>query len=137
MRPIRVEWIVTDEQRATLEPDVAFAVRMVPRWVDTVTVRYDPDEQELCSVGSAVEYRCVGVTVGDGYFSQDSSERRWAITHELVHGHIEPLANAFMSLLNATTEEDSPLYKWAKEQWRQAEEGCVCDFARRIVEGYS
>lgn len=137
MREPDIEWIVSDEQRAVLEPDVAFAVRMSPRWVDTVTVRYDPEERDLCTVASSVEYRNVAVVVGAGYFAQTPTERRWAVTHEFVHGHIEPLALLYESLVEATTDEDAPLRKWAKEQWRQAEEGCVCDFARRIVEGYS
>lgn len=137
MRTPDLEWIVSDEQRAVLEPDIAFAMRLAPRWVDMVTVRWDPEEQNLCSVSSSVEYRSIAIKVGAGYFAQNATERRWAITHEFVHGHIEPLALLYESLVEATTEEEAPLRKWAKEQWRQTEEGCVCDFARRIVEGFS
>lgn len=115
---------------------MAFAARFAPGWMETLTVRYDPAEGDIASVSSSPEYRNAAIRVGNSFFADDASERRVSLTHEVMHGHIETLAYVFNALLESTTEEDSPLRKWAKEQWRQAEEGCVCDLSRRIVEAF-
>lgn len=136
MRPVKIEWIVADEQRDTLQEDLEFAICFAPRWLDLLTVRYDPAEEHLASTSPSPEYRNASIRLGNGLFSEDREERRCALLHEVLHGQVSVLAQVFDALLDAAIEKDSALHKWACEQWRQAEEACICDLSRRIVEAF-
>lgn len=123
-----VDWIVAPEQRQEIEPHLTVALRYLPPWVRSLTVRYDPTEENLASVGVQPEYRTAAVRVGDGWFSESHAERRIAMVHEVLHAHLQTLAVVFADLL-AAMEPDDALRRWAEEQWRRAEEGVCTDLA--------
>lgn len=130
-----VDWMVGDEQRATIQPMLAHAWKALPPWVEALSVRYDPDEANLASINVLPEYRTAHIRIGNAWFSDTAAERQASITHEVTHAHIEPLAKVYDALLEACTEADSPLRKWAEEQWRKVEEGVVSDLSRVLVRG--
>lgn len=127
---IKVDYIVSDNQRDALAAPVDRALGAAPHWLRELTLRYDPGMDEgILLIRISEEYRCAGVRVSDAYFA-DTEHQRWlAPIHEISHLHYRRLSDVFQSLLRAATNEDDPLRKWADEEWRRAEEASVCDLA--------
>jgi hypothetical protein len=124
--------MLSDEQRAVFEPHLTAALHYAPPWLDNLTVRYDPDESNLLSTSVLPEYRTSSIRVGNGWFSETEHERAVSVYHEVLHAHVETLAVVFHDLLTAW-EPDEAMQRWAKEQWRRAEEATVCDLSRSIT----
>lgn len=126
-------WIVSNSQRVFLEPLMGAALQVAPPWLRTLSVRYDPNLEDIAKVRVLPEYRTAHMQVGDAAFSDSPQETPITILHELMHTHVAALSNAFTALLEATTEPDTPLRAWAERVWHDAEEGCVTDLSRKIA----
>jgi hypothetical protein len=124
--------MLTDEMRAQVEPTLRAALRYAPVWLQSMNVRWDSDVGGLLCINAQPEYRCANIRVGDQWFSEGEGERRIAFVHEILHTQVQCLAVVLDDLIDATDPAE-PLRKWAKEQWRRAEEGMICDLSRRIV----
>jgi hypothetical protein len=127
------EWLVNDEQRAFIKPLWADVSRFLPTWVQSVSIRFDPNCDDLANISVRPEYRTASIRIGSAWFSEEAAERRVTLLHEVLHAYVEELAVVFRDLLGAC-EPKEPLRKWAEEQWRRAEEGAVCDLSRRLSE---
>lgn len=121
-----IEWIVQDHMRGQIEPHLEAALAVAPRWLQSLTIRYDPSVDGLLDVGSQPEYRFAVIRVGNAWFSEDETERNKAFVHEMVHVHLQPLHGVLEDLADAVNV-DSNLRRWMAEQWRRAEEGAICD----------
>lgn len=130
----KIEWIVSPEQQPTIESALIPALRFVPPWLQSLTVRYDPSEENLAAIHVQPEYRHANLRIGNAWFSEIEEERAVALLHEVLHCHIEALAVVYDGLMQATTEE-GPLKTWAAEAWRRAEEAVVCDLSRVLRGG--
>ena len=119
------------EVRAALEPDLAAALPMLPRWCAEFTVTYVDDEEAPASVGTEPEYRLASLRVGPSWIANTPKGRADVLLHEVLHVSIEPVANVIEDVLTATDAPD-PLAKWAREQIRRAVEGAVCDLTAAI-----
>lgn len=133
MKPDAIEWMLSPEQRKAVEPMLLRGMHYCPPWIASMAVRYDPEERNLLSTSVRPEYRYASLRVGNAWFSESKDERGVAVYHEVLHQYVEALAVVFNDLLEAATEEDSPLAKWASEQWRRAEEAMICDLSRAIA----
>lgn len=75
------------------------------------------------------------IGISGAWLSKEEMHRRGrTVAHELVHLSLEPMADAFRDVLKATLgDKDEALRSWAKEQWRRAWEGAVCDLTGALV----
>lgn len=93
-----------------------------------------PDIEWIVEPEMREEYRTAHMKIGNSWFSERASERLVALTHEVIHTHLQALENAFQALIDAC-DPGEPLAKWAKEQWRLAEEQAVSDLSRTLCRG--
>lgn len=131
--PCSIEWLMSEEMRRQIEPFFLRALHFLPPWTQSLTVRYDPTESDPCTIGVHSEYRMAHVQIGDSWFAETEPNKLKDFVHEIAHLHTGGLSAAFKALLESTTEEDSPLRKWANEQWRLAEEACVSDWSETMT----
>lgn len=127
-----IEWLMSAEQREHVEPMLLRALTIAPGWLRAMSVRFDPNEEDTAAITVRSEYRMAHLRVGDAFFSDTKAEQPVTLIHEVVHIHVGQLSAVFSALLEAATEADSPLRKWAKEQWRLAEETVACDLTAKI-----
>lgn len=125
----RVEWLLSDQMRVQIEPCLRAALRFAPPWLQSLSVRYDPNVEDLMQIGVRTEYRHANIQVGNAWFSETESERRNAVIHEMVHTHTQGMHDVYAALLEAL-EPPEAVKRWADEQWRRAEESAVCDLSR-------
>lgn len=128
-----VEWCLYPEQREKIEGPLMRALFYAPSSIHVVCVRYDGGIDDLASTSVLPEYRTANIAVGSGFFADAQDERSVVMLHEVLHQQVETLAVVFDDLLKAAVaDEDAALHKWAKDQWRRAEESLITDLARRI-----
>jgi hypothetical protein len=127
---VEIEYILSDHQREQIEPLCERLRVMFPPWVASLSVRFDPDHDDPAQVHARPEYRSIGIAIGNAWFSEVPDEQAVHLIHELAHGFVAPLAQAHAGLLNALTDEDTPMRRWGEEALRIAEEGCVSDLSR-------
>lgn len=132
---LTVEWKVAPHGREVFEAHLTKALHYAPPWLRMVTVRDDAaDSGCLLNTSVMQEYRVSTIRVNDSWYAESDPEKLVAVVHEVLHAHIEGMAVVFKDLLSAIEQDEhSPLRKWAEEQWRKAEEGCISDLSRAIA----
>jgi hypothetical protein len=128
--PVDIEYILSDHQRAQIEPLFELLRPVMPPWIAGMSVRYNPDLTDIAQITAQAEYRTAGIKIGDGWFTDTPDEQIVHLIHEIAHCHVAAMSQAYVGMLNALTEEDSALRKWGEEALRIAEEGCVSDLSR-------
>lgn len=107
---------------------------LVPPWVDAVRVMFRADDDGTISTNVVEEYRNAYVYIAAGWGKVPEAERgRW-VMHELLHIPVDAIHDAFVQLLQSTTEGGSPLNEWASETGRKGVERTVNDLERSLWE---
>ena len=127
---IEIEYILSPHQREAIEPIMERATPMIPPWVTAISVRYVSDLDAMAKVNSVPEYRMLHIQIGDAWFSETPEGKPLCIIHELSHGYVASMAQAYRTLLLAFTNDGSPVRQLGEEAIRIAEEACVSDLSR-------
>jgi hypothetical protein len=130
---VEIEYILSDHQREYIEPLMERLRVVLPPWVASATVRFDPEITDVACVAVLPEYRRMNMQIGDSWFSEPPDEQRAHLIHEICHTYVEAMAAVFKNMLHAHTEEGSAMRLWGEEAMRIAEEGCVSDLSRTFA----
>jgi hypothetical protein len=87
---VEIEYILSDHQREQIEPLMERLRAVMPPWVASMTVRFNPDLSDVARVNAQPEYRMIGINIGDSWFSETPEEQTVALVHELAHGFVAP-----------------------------------------------
>lgn len=134
---MKITWSVDTplEVRRVVDPMFARWSFILPTWCHEVTGRYevDGDPETTASCAAEPEYRRSAINIHGAFLQGDSTEREWAVRHELCHIPLGPLYSFVESLVDCIPELASRAVM--QKQWEELVDGVVCDMARSFANG--
>lgn len=130
---IVLEYHVGADMRVRLAHVIEPLLVLLPSYLMRLEVKYEADTHNLVEIGIQPEYRTAIMRVSAAFFAECEDYQRETITHEFIHVHVAPMADAFDALLDAAVPADTPLHTWAKAHMLAAEEGTVTDLTAAML----
>lgn len=121
-----------------LPPEVVEAVRpalerhrrLLPPWLQTLHVKYSPENDCTACTSASVEYRWASITFKASFLMDSPEEREDTIVHELLEVALAPVRSFTDDLIDRLLKDDDPKFHgWAEEHFMRACEGVIQDLA--------
>jgi hypothetical protein len=121
------------EVRSACEPAFNALLWLLPSWCHVLHVDYEGTsdaEDPLATCSALPEYRHATITLHQSWLEEDDNARVEAITHEVCHLLVAPLANLTDGFVDKLFTESGKSVM--EEQVRLAVEGVVQDIAAAV-----
>lgn len=128
----RVIWMdVPEELRHIVEPYLARALPLLPRWVVELRVIYELDDSASMMTRVRPDYRTVTLSVCPLWFTQQEQKRRSDVVHEFVHAPLESLRILCTDLIAKVPDESFRDY--LRDDLRRRLESAVVDVEEMLT----
>lgn len=116
--------------RSFVEPSVKKWVKVLPKWLEAMEVKYLASEDSLASMQILPQYREALLMLHGKTLEDDDIEN--TILHEFIHVSFEPVRRIYQRTLRNFLEDFDATRKTQEEALEDAMEGMVCDMAYGI-----